>query len=102
MGAGRVVLGPHKKVYNGEFIGRVTVPQYKWVCETCYVEGTDPFIFGPPFSPDEINSELTTDAELYDQLIATRDANGLCPPCAGDYGNPSGIFFGGQFPPGHL
>ena len=97
------VLGPHKKVYSGEFIGKSTVPQFKWICETCFVEGADPFIFGPPFRPDELNSGLTTDAVQFAALQATRDSlGGVCPPCAGDYGNPSGIFFEGQFPPGHL
>lgn len=97
-----VTLGPHTKVYNGEFIGKATVPQFKWICAQCYTEGADPFIFGPPFRPDELNSGLTTDAAQFSALVAAREALGKCPPCAGDYGNPSGVLFAGQFPPGHL
>ena len=55
-----VTLGPHTKVYNGEFIGAQKVPQYLWICAQCYAEGADPFIFGPPFSPDEINVNRVT------------------------------------------
>jgi hypothetical protein len=90
-------LGPCKKVFSGEFIGKSTVPQYKFICEQCLVEGTEPFIFGPPFEPP------VKDPVKFSELVAKRESlGGQGPPCAGDYGNPAGVFFAGQFGPGHL
>lgn len=90
-----VRLGPCKKVFSGEFIGRVTVPQFKWICEDCLVEGQDPFIFGPPYAPQ-------SDPARYAELKALKASGADKGPCPGDYGNPEGVFFEGQYTEDHL
>lgn len=92
-----VRLGPCTKVFSGEFIGRVTVPQFKWICEDCLVEGQDSFVFGPPFAP------RSPDPARFAELKALKvSRNGKGPPCPGDYGNPAGIFRAGKYTDDHL
>ena len=88
--------GPCDRVFSGVFIGTITTPQFRFICRVCFHESQEPFIFGPPFKP-------SFQLALYNTLVATKAALGkTLPPCPGDYGNPTGVLFEGQFQPGHL